>query len=83
MIDELDRLEADVRKYYSTDADPIVSPQRVLSLISQTRELIEALERISAATPGNTNSQTAREAFSWTGAVAATALDRIKDNEND
>jgi hypothetical protein len=42
------------------------------------RVAVEALERIDAATPGSTNSNSAESAFSWTHAVAATALAALK-----
>jgi hypothetical protein len=46
---------------------------------SQAREnrLMEAADRIMAATPGNTNSATAKEAFTWCAVVAGCALDDI------
>lgn len=40
----------------------------------QTKELVEALERIRDATPDSTNSRTPERMASWTRAVAATAL---------
>ena len=44
----------------------------------RTQIAVEALERIAAATPGNTNSASASDAFSWTAAVSNTALSALQ-----
>lgn len=46
-------------------------------VVASKAALVDALERIEAATPYNTNSETAKQAFSWTSAVARNALDDI------
>ncbi|GEM_PF-5233885 len=59
----------------------LANPANVLALLDAYAEqgrklegLVEALQRIAAATPNRTNSEYADEAFSWVGAVANTAL---------
>lgn len=47
---------------------------RISELEAELARVREALDRISAANPRNTNSHTAESAFSWCGAVANTAL---------
>lgn len=55
----------------------VIAEAREAELIAQNAALREALERIRTATPGNTNSKWAEQAFSWTAAVAGCALDDL------
>lgn len=52
--------------------------EAVARLIASAPDLLEALERIAAATPENTNSDTIAKFQSWVRAVANTAVSRAR-----